>query len=545
MAGIVLTLDRLEPVNNLFGGNNCVVSIAGDTESSRDKTSSSRDAGCSSSTLCEKCCCAFAEHDSVKEGKESDTTTYISIISSFQEKLHTLQKALLTTNQCSVLSRATEHTGESLTTNETIQDKTFRIKGHSTRRRRTEWSQAVDANDAMHLLHQVSSSIHPDDFDRWKKYSKVSLLDNVNTKESGTSQEYGIHKGGKQAEKSEEFEHVVVSSYPTAEEFENSSNVNNIFVDPVILVDITATMNRQEQKQKQKQEHEQNSLSKACNRCIEENTVSEEIKRVTSENVKLREMYAEAKQELDTRSEEIRVQKGQLEELQNRVDQLSQCNANIKRDCAELQHQHDESMKLARLSDAKVEETKTMMESINASNKVAREEYEEARRDAEAAWKEVRRLEAELREWSQKERELQRLRVLMRFSELKKDSDKLSSAVEEIAFLNDERQRLHEENRRCRTLLSEYRVRLEQKEAQSSSTEISSSSNNVKITNTNDMRRASQEKDVFNRSDPSVSRTSQSQVRNKRRAPSRLASALGSMENSQRRLTQHTKSRYT
>ncbi|ORC88068.1 uncharacterized protein TM35_000181250 [Trypanosoma theileri] len=540
MTDVVLTLDRLEPVPSLSGGNNCVVSVAVDTESSRDKISSSRDAGCSSSTFSEKCCCHYVENDGSKEGKESDVATYISIINAFQEKVNTLQKALLTANQCAVLSRTTELSGESLSTNEKLQEKNSRIKGQSTRRRRTEWTQATDANNAMNLLEQVSSNIHPDDFERWKKDSDSPLLDNVNTNKNSSSKENVIQKDKKQVEKNEEFEHFVISSCPTTEELENSSNLNGVFVDPVILVDITAVMANKKQEQEQKKE--QNSLPKECNCSVKQSTICEEMERVNSENVKLREMYTEAQRKLETRNEEIRVQKVQLEELQKRVEELSQCKAKMQKEFAALQSQHDEAMKLKQLSEAKVRDTTMMMESINASHQAARAECEEAKRDAEAAWKEVRRLEKELREWSQKERELQRLRILMRFSELKKDSDKLSTVAEEIEFLSNERQRLHEENRRCRTLLSEYRLRLEQKEAESSSIEIQSSCNNVKSIDTNDMCKPAQEKDELNSSVPCVSRRSQSQVRNTVRAPSRPASALRVREESHRRSTQQTKS---
>ncbi|EAN95219.1 hypothetical protein C3747_146g16 [Trypanosoma cruzi] len=384
-----------------------------------------------------------AEH----KGSETDTTMYMSIVHRLQEKVHNLQEALLVSNQCSSLLDSLVRPGETSMTEVSLQQAQNSGEGQVTRRMRNEWSRAVEVNNDIMSVQRVSSKVGVESVNNWMNGTSLSSWDR-----RGIIHDEITAPSPKEEEIEKEI--VIPSFHPKKENAGDANSASasaRVVVDPVILVDITTVMN------KNMPLHPVTKSENAVSRF----TVDAEVERLTAENVRLREESAEVRRELQIRDDELRRREAELAKLSQVVKQLQECNSTLKEEAAVVHRRCDDAMGMARASELKVKELTATIDSLETGDEKHCDSCAAARHEAEDAWREVRRLDSELRAWGPKERELQRLRVLMRFSELKKDSDRLNVIVGEMESAESERDRLREENRRCRKLLAEYRDRLE------------------------------------------------------------------------------------
>ncbi|RNF13298.1 uncharacterized protein Tco025E_06227 [Trypanosoma conorhini] len=441
----VLTPEPAAPVTCQRGGDaDSSPGTADATESCGG--SSSRDDSSGPSQLCRRCAHPLFPAAGQEEG-ELSPTTYLSIVRRLQAKVHALQEALLASSQCASLLDSLRRPGELSTTEVPLQQPRNSGEGNVTRRMRSEWLQAVEANNAITSLQHVSSQIGPENFNAWM---------------SGTSLNSWKHRGVAPAAR------VHLSAWEDAGGEEAASRALDpkegrvcgatkapaipcVAVDPVILVDITAVMHKNESR----------SPAAACEEDVSRVKLNADAEHLTAENVRLREEAAEARRALEGREEEVRRQQVELAALSQTVKQLQECNSKLQEACDAMQRRCDDATETARASESRLKKLTATIDSLEAESKKRGAECAAARRETEDAWQEVRRLESALRAWEVKERELQRLRLLMRFSELKKDSDRLTVIAGEMESAENERDRLREENKRCRELLSEYRRRLE------------------------------------------------------------------------------------
>lgn len=411
------------------------------TVGNSDMVSWARDDGNGSLSLCDSCTCPlFAKL--MKEGNEPDATSYVSIIHHMQKKVHVLQQALLASNQCSSLLDVIKRAGKQSMTE--VSPKKVRVskEGCGAQGECCEHSPVMDANEAMMSLRHAASKVHMEDINAWTREASLDLLNGFHT----SSDDASVARINN--------EKMVVASPPcsSGDGHMRASQKPNFSVDPIIVIDITSTMNQTRQCA---------PMTPGSEDVLEVKKSAKEMEDLSAENARLREELAATQRFLDVRNEEVRSQKIKLEELSTSVERLQECNARLEKNCAAAHSQCDATAKTARIAEAKLKETTTTLESLEFRCREVERECAEAKRDADAAWREVRRLEAEVRPWEQKERELRRLRLLMRFSELKKDSDRLSAIAEQMEHVGNERDRLLEENRRCRALLEEYRGRLD------------------------------------------------------------------------------------
>ncbi|EKF29714.1 hypothetical protein MOQ_001135 [Trypanosoma cruzi marinkellei] len=411
-----------------------------------DESSLAGDDGGGSSHLCRNCAHplpSVAEH----KGSVTDITMYMSIVHRLQEKVHNLQEALLASNQCSSLLDSLVRPGDPSMTEVSSKQARNSGEGQVTRRMRNEWSKAAEVNNDIMSLQRVSSNVDVESVKKW-----------INGPSFGSWGRRGaLHEEiTAPSPKEEEIENeIVIPSFHSKKENAGDANSTSagarVVVDPVILVDITTVMN------KNMPLHDVTTSENAVSRF----NVDAEVERLTAENVRLREESAEVRRELKIRDEEMRRREAELAKLSQVVKQLQECNNALKEESAVVHRRCDDAMGMARASELKVKELTSTIEAFETGGEKPCDSCAAARREAEDAWREVRLLDSELRAWGPKERELQRLRVLMRFSELKKDSDRLNVIVGEMESTESERDRLREENRRCRKLLAEYRDRLD------------------------------------------------------------------------------------
>ncbi|KEG09577.1 hypothetical protein DQ04_05001020 [Trypanosoma grayi] len=448
----------------------CAAQSAADTEGSRDGASSSRDSGSISSPVCERCSRRL-DTVPIGEGGDPDTAVYISIIHNLQERVQTLQNALLSACECAALSENVEQVESHSVACPGLQQKPVFGEGQITRRRRSEWTQAADANGAMVMLEKLSSEFHQGDFEEWMTSASF-----VFPGKEGTSVSNGTAAQRSGSEEVDVAEEAPIFHSPKCDDRAKMPANADLPVEPIIFVDITAVMGGKNQAEPTAE------LSSHGVQLQPKQIEEEHIHQLTTENAKLREEFDEAQRQLDIRGNEMRCQSLKLEELSNSMEHLQQCQAKLQEELAVAHRQHEAAIEAVRVSEEK--KAVAMVESLKADAVKLQEACTEAKHDAEVAWLEVRRLELELRAWGDKERELQRLRILMRFSELKKDSDQLGSIVEKMEAADKEKEQLREENRRCRTLLAEYRCRLDAALVHCGSDDINDTSTN-KINNNN------------------------------------------------------------
>ncbi|CCD17219.1 unnamed protein product [Trypanosoma congolense IL3000] len=214
-------------------------------------------------------------------------------------------------------------------------------------------------------------------------------------------------------------------------------------VEPVIVVDVTAFM------ESRKVEKEEEAAAGPSPEVSEE--VSKTIQELREENARRSEESTELSRRLDDMCVEEESRSKVLEELRRELNEA-------KLEVSKLQEDRANTAR----SDRATQET---IELLKRDNILLEKECERLRAEVEEARDQVAELEEAIAAWSGKERELQRLRILMRFSELKKDSDKLQDVLNEVELIRSRCKRLEGEKKQLRGMIDKYQRRLEELEA--------------------------------------------------------------------------------
>ncbi|RNF08340.1 hypothetical protein TraAM80_02930 [Trypanosoma rangeli] len=438
----VMTQEQAGPVTCKLASD--VGSLPSTAESCGE--SSSRDDGSGASQLCKRCVHLLSPATK-QGGGELNPTAYLSIVHRLQEKVHVLQEALLTSNKCAFLLDSLGRPGDPSTTEVPLQQPRNFGEGNVTRRMRNEWAQAVEANNTITSLRHVSSQIDAEKFDGWMSEVPLNCWNNRDVSQMDSVYINTWEEASK--------EKVTTSLFHAKQErvggAANTSASPCVAVDPVILVDITAVLHKGEPR----------PPAAMCGEDFSRVEMDAGGKHLAAENVRLHGEVAEMQRALEVRDEEVRRQKVELAGLNQTVKRLQECNKALQESFEALQHRCDDATKMTCATELRSKGLIATIASLEVESKQKSTDCAAARREAEDAWQEVRRLESALRAWEVKGRELQRLRLLMRFSELKKDSDRLSVVEDEMESAENERDRLREENERFRELLSEYRKKME------------------------------------------------------------------------------------
>ncbi|ESL07355.1 hypothetical protein TRSC58_04956 [Trypanosoma rangeli SC58] len=292
--------------------------------------STSRDDVSGASQLCKRCVHLLFPAEKQGAG-ELNPTAYLSIVQRLQEKVHVLQEALLTSNQCTFLLDSLRRPGDPSTTEVPLQRPRSFGEGNVARRMRNEWTQAVETNNTITSLQHVVSQIDAENFDAWMSEAFLNCWNNCDVSQMDSVYINAWEEASK--------EKVTASPFHAKQEriggATNASANPCVAVDPVIFVDITAVIHKGEPR----------PPAATCGEDSSRVEIDAGGKDLAAENVRLHEEVAEMQRALEVRDEEVRRQKVELAGLNQTVKRLQECNKALQESFEALQHRCDDATK--------------------------------------------------------------------------------------------------------------------------------------------------------------------------------------------------------
>ncbi|AAZ11279.1 hypothetical protein, conserved [Trypanosoma brucei brucei TREU927] len=465
----------------------------------------------------------------VTSGEEltEESKTYTPIITALRERVANLEEALLTASRCLELAKSVDENNDSSTRNAGVHQQYFCVDEEPSQNGGNELISTRDVNLTATWPQKLPSWSHGEKFQKYRKditswfgCNEKLVVDSSPATEMDGSEEVVVVPCGGNGGASTSWKvptssnlHVepvividvtgFVMAKREAEASASAGRTGNEELKDDLTV-IIRELNEENERLREETAEVVVKLSEE-NKKLKEET-SEVVVKLSEENERLREETAEVIYKLSEENKKLKEESSELarrveERVKQRQDESAQVpwdltdeegtilgrppamwpplSAAIQEDqCREAQLatlqnnlknaesklsvlQQERDAALSASSDAE-----KSLASLRKDNAALRAEGVRLRSEMEKAKDLISQLETGLSSWSSKERELQRLRILMRFSELKKDSDRLPDVLGQVQQLEEERGRWLEEKRRFRDMIERYQRRLEELECE-------------------------------------------------------------------------------